>query len=29
LVGVLVIALVAYWLLRRVAMARLGTRSVP
>jgi len=29
LIGVLVIALVAYWLLRRMAMARLGTRSVP
>ena len=28
LIGVLIIALVAYWLLRRVAMGRLGTRSV-
>jgi len=28
LIGVLLIALVAYWLLRRIAMGRLGTRSV-
>jgi hypothetical protein len=29
LIGVLIIALVAYWLLRRLAMARLGARTVP
>jgi len=28
LIGVLIIALVAYWLLRRLAIGRLGTRSV-
>jgi hypothetical protein len=28
LIGVLLIALVAYWLLRRLAIGRLGTRSV-
>jgi cellulose synthase (UDP-forming) len=28
LIGVLIIALVAYWLLRRLAMGRLGTRTV-
>jgi cellulose synthase (UDP-forming) len=27
LIGVLIIALVAYWLLRRLAMSRLGTRT--
>jgi cellulose synthase (UDP-forming) len=28
LIGVLIVALVAYWLLRRIAMSRLGTRTV-
>jgi hypothetical protein len=28
LIGVLIIALVAYWLLRRLAIGRLGTRTI-
>jgi len=29
LIGVLIVALVAYWLLRRLAMGRLQSRSAP
>jgi ABC-type glycerol-3-phosphate transport system permease component len=29
LIGVLIVALAAYWLLRRLATARLGARAAP